>query len=45
MIWAWDARFRSTTDEQWEAISAMARSDAANDQSVPLDELYPPDGD
>jgi hypothetical protein len=29
---AWEARFRSTTDEQWEAIAAMARRDAEYDE-------------
>jgi hypothetical protein len=40
----WEERFRATTEAQWDAIAAMARSESATCQTLPLDEQFPPGG-
>jgi hypothetical protein len=39
----WDARFASTTDEQWDRLVAEVRRDVAEGQTLPLDAVFPPD--
>jgi len=39
----WDTRFRSTTDDQWDRLAAEARRDGAKGDTLPLDEVFPPD--
>jgi hypothetical protein len=37
----WEARFASTTDEQWDQMAAMVRHEIARGETVPLDEVFP----
>ena len=41
---AWAARFRATTDEQWDRLAEAARREIAAGDTVPLDELFSPGG-
>jgi hypothetical protein len=40
---AWASRFEATTDEQWDRLAAMVRQDIANGETIPLDEIFPPE--
>jgi hypothetical protein len=37
---AWASRFESTTNEQWDRLTAVIRQDIANRETVPLDEVF-----
>ncbi|RUR75467.1 hypothetical protein ACF3DV_21390 [Chlorogloeopsis fritschii PCC 9212] len=37
----WEARFATTTDNQWDRMAAMVRQEIAKDETVPLDEVFP----
>ena len=37
----WDARFDSTTEEQWDKIEDMVRREIAMGNSVPLEDAFP----
>ncbi len=39
----WDARFASTTDDQWDRLVAEVRRDIAEGGTLPLDNVFPPD--
>ena len=39
----WDARFASTTDDQWDRLVAEVRRDVAEGGTLPLDDVFPPD--
>ncbi len=39
----WDARFASTTDDQWDRLVAGVRRDVAAGGTLPLDDVFPPD--
>ncbi|MGD1953117.1 MAG: hypothetical protein ACFB14_26245 [Leptolyngbyaceae cyanobacterium] len=38
---AWQERFDATTNAQWDNLAAMVRQDIANDDVMPLDEIFP----
>ncbi len=38
----WETSFAATTDEQWERMAAMVRQEIVSGQTVPLDEVFPP---
>lgn len=38
----WDTRFAATTDNQWDQMAAMVRQEIAKGETVPLDEVFPP---
>ena len=38
---AWSARFKATTDEQWDRLAATVRQEIATGDLVPLDEVFP----
>jgi hypothetical protein len=38
----WDARFASTTDDQWDRLVAEVRRDVAEGGTLPLDDVFPP---
>jgi hypothetical protein len=38
---AWKARFATTTDEQWDRLAAMVRSEITAGDISPLDEILP----
>ncbi|MDB9524808.1 hypothetical protein PN498_02310 [Oscillatoria sp. CS-180] len=38
---AWQARFESTTDSQWDNLAATVRQEIESDTVVPLDEVFP----
>lgn len=40
----WDTRFASTTDDQWDRLVADVRRDVAEGGTLPLDDVFPPDG-
>jgi hypothetical protein len=40
----WDERFASTTDDQWDRLVAGVRREVAEGGTVPLDDVFPPDG-
>lgn len=40
---AWTTRFDATTNEQWARLAAMARRGIADGDSVPLDDVFPPE--
>ncbi|MDM9384884.1 hypothetical protein QUB80_29945 [Chlorogloeopsis sp. ULAP01] len=37
----WEARFATTTDNQWDRMAAMVRQEIAKDETVPLDQVFP----
>lgn len=37
----WEARFATTTDNQWDQMAAMVRQEIAKGETVPLDEVFP----
>jgi hypothetical protein len=37
----WTEQFESTTDEQWDRLADMVRQEIANDDTSPLDEIFP----
>jgi hypothetical protein len=37
----WDKRFAATTDEQWDKMAAMVRKQIANNETIPLEEVFP----
>ncbi len=37
----WEAKFESTTDEQWDKLANLARRHIAEDLT-PLDQVFPP---
>jgi hypothetical protein len=39
----WDARFASTTDDQWDRLVAEVHRDVAAGGTLPLDDVFPPD--
>ncbi len=39
----WDARFASTTADQWDRLVAEVRRDVAEGGTLPLDDVFPPD--
>jgi hypothetical protein len=38
----WETRFAATTDEQWDQMAAMVRQEITNSETIPLDEVFPP---
>jgi hypothetical protein len=36
----WEARFVTTTDDQWDQMAAMVRQEIANGEIVPLEEAF-----
>lgn len=38
----WETRFAATTDEQWDQMAAMVRQEITNGETIPLDEVFPP---
>jgi len=37
----WEARFTSTTDDQWDQMAAMVRQEIAMGEIAPLDDVFP----
>jgi hypothetical protein len=37
----WEARFASTTDDQWDQMAAMVRQEIAMGETTPLSEVFP----
>jgi hypothetical protein len=37
----WEARFATTTDDQWDQMATMVRQEIARGETVPLDEVFP----
>ncbi|NEQ68305.1 MAG: hypothetical protein F6K21_22950 [Symploca sp. SIO2D2] len=40
----WEARFAATTDDQWDQMAAIVRQEIAKGDSIPLDEVFPTQG-
>jgi hypothetical protein len=40
---AWQVRFESTTNEQWDSLAEMVRLEIVNGEVTPLDEVFPPE--
>jgi hypothetical protein len=40
----WEARFRATSDNQWDRLAEVARREIARGDVTPLDEVFPPEG-
>lgn len=38
---AWQARFETTTDTQWDNLAALVRLEIKANEVVPLDEVFP----
>lgn len=38
----WETSFAATTDEQWERMAAMVRQEIISGETIPLDEVFPP---
>jgi hypothetical protein len=38
---AWQTRFDSTTDRQWDNLTAMVRQEIKAGDVIPLDEVFP----
>ncbi|WP_017304427.1 hypothetical protein [Spirulina subsalsa] len=38
----WETCFATTTDDQWDQMVAMVRQEIAAGETVPLDEVFPP---
>jgi uncharacterized membrane protein len=38
---AWQTRFDSTTDRQWDNLAAMVRQEIKAGDVIPLDEVFP----
>ncbi len=39
----WNARFASTTDDQWDRLVEQVRQDVVVGGTCPLNEVFPPD--
>lgn len=39
---AWAARLDATTEAQWERIAALARQEVGDEDTIPLDDVFPP---
>jgi hypothetical protein len=39
---AWGDRFETTTDQQWDNLAAIARQEISTGNTIPLDEIFPP---
>jgi hypothetical protein len=37
----WEARFASTTDDQWDQMAAMVRQEIVMGETTPLSEVFP----
>jgi mRNA-degrading endonuclease RelE of RelBE toxin-antitoxin system len=40
---AWQVRFESTTNQQWDSLAEMVRLEIVNGEVTPLDEVFPPE--
>ena len=40
---AWTSRFQATTNEQWDLIAEMVRQEIADGETVPLNDVFPPE--
>ena len=38
---AWQTRFETTTDTQWDSLAARVRQEIGSDTVVPLDDVFP----
>ena len=38
----WEPRFAATTDEQWDQMAAIVRQEIASGETVPLNNVFPP---
>ena len=38
---AWAARFKATTDEQWDRLAASVRQEISTGETAPLEEVFP----
>ncbi len=38
---AWQTRFESTTDRQWDDLAAMVRQEITAGDVIPLDQVFP----
>jgi len=39
---AWESRFDTTTDEQWERLAQGVRREIAAGETTPLEDVFPP---
>ena len=39
----WSARFNATSDKAWDRISELARNEIRSGETIPLDDVFPPD--
>jgi hypothetical protein len=37
---AWSARFKATTDEQWDRLAAAVRQEIATEGTAPLEDIF-----
>ncbi len=37
----WTEQFNSTTDEQWDQLADLVRQEITNDETIPLDKVFP----
>ena len=38
----WETRFAATTDDQWDQMAAIVRLEIASGETVPLNNVFPP---
>ncbi|MBV6625619.1 MAG: hypothetical protein KI793_22275 [Rivularia sp. (in: Bacteria)] len=38
---AWEKRFATTTNEQWDKLAQMVRQEIADGETSPLDDVFP----
>ncbi|MBE9170914.1 hypothetical protein IQ238_26515 [Pleurocapsales cyanobacterium LEGE 06147] len=38
----WETLFATTTDDQWDRMAAIVRQEIASGETVPLDDVFPP---